>query len=75
MLWKKTNEECFWFQVAVRNVPRVLSVLALDLPAFNTRVDKNLFIWILSAKKLPRLAEQSAEPSKGSARENGERWW
>lgn len=28
--------------------------LALDLPAFNTQVDKNLFIWILSAKKLPR---------------------
>lgn len=53
-LWKK--EVCFWFQVAVKNVPCVLSVLAMDLPAFNTWVDKKLFIWILSAKKLPRLA-------------------
>lgn len=53
--WRK-NEVCFWFQVAVKNVPHVLGVLALDLPAFNTQLDKNLFIWILSAKKLPRLA-------------------
>lgn len=51
-LWKK-EEVCFWFQVAVKNVPCVLSVLAMDLPAFNTWVDKKLFIWILSAKKLP----------------------